>query len=77
MTAGFQYQYLRRDIFNFIYHVIPYFQGGYHLFQIMDTNVGGYPMLIVGIIECIVLGWVYGRLFLDYFFVFSTPLYAF
>ena len=36
-------------------------QGGFHLFNIMDTQVGGYPLLMVGIFELIAISWVYGE----------------
>ncbi|XP_013390656.1 sodium- and chloride-dependent glycine transporter 1 [Lingula anatina] len=35
-------------------------KSGHFLFDLVDTYIGGFPLLFVGLFECIVLQWVYG-----------------
>ncbi|XP_019647388.1 PREDICTED: sodium- and chloride-dependent glycine transporter 2-like [Branchiostoma belcheri] len=35
-------------------------QGGFYLLQLMDNYSGTFSLLIVAIVECLVVGWVYG-----------------
>ncbi|XP_066287463.1 sodium- and chloride-dependent glycine transporter 2-like [Branchiostoma lanceolatum] len=35
-------------------------QGGFYLLQLMDNYSGTFSLLVVAIVECVVVGWVYG-----------------
>ncbi|XP_064598139.1 sodium- and chloride-dependent glycine transporter 1-like isoform X2 [Liolophura sinensis] len=35
-------------------------QGGQYLLTLIDANIGGYPFLVVGLMELITLNWIYG-----------------
>lgn len=35
-------------------------QGGFYLFNLADYYIGGFPLLIVGLLECVALCYVYG-----------------
>ena len=37
-------------------------QGGFYVVNMVDTYVGGFPLLFVGLFECLVLQYVYGKL---------------
>ncbi|KAI0218826.1 Sodium- and chloride-dependent glycine transporter 2 [Lamellibrachia satsuma] len=39
---------------------VAFFQGGFYLFNIIDTYAGGFPRLFTGIFELIAIIWVYG-----------------
>jgi solute carrier family 6 amino acid transporter-like protein 5/7/9/14 len=42
------------------------FDGGYELFELVDTYSGGWNVLVISLCECIAIGWVYGvRRFLN------------
>ncbi|CAL1528298.1 unnamed protein product [Lymnaea stagnalis] len=34
--------------------------GGFYLLELVDYSVSGFPLLVVGLIECVVINWVYG-----------------
>ncbi|BFZ16051.1 hypothetical protein BsWGS_19090 [Bradybaena similaris] len=34
--------------------------GGIYLLELVDYSVGGFPLLVVGIVECIAINWIYG-----------------
>ena len=42
-----------------MYNVI--FQGGNYVLTIMDDYSGGWNVLLIAILECISIGWVYGK----------------
>ena len=46
----------------------PYFdfitQGGAYMLQLMDTYCGGWSILLIGLVECIAVAWVYGKVFI-------------
>jgi len=35
-------------------------QGGAYMLQLMDTYCGGWAILIIGLMECVAVAWVYG-----------------
>ncbi|KAL5005592.1 hypothetical protein ScPMuIL_016750 [Solemya velum] len=35
-------------------------QGGHYLFNLVDNSLGGFPVLIIGLFECIVIFYIYG-----------------
>ena len=35
--------------------------GGIFLLELVDYSVGGFPLLIVGMVECIAINWIYGE----------------
>ncbi|XP_071087647.1 uncharacterized protein [Haliotis cracherodii] len=35
-------------------------QGGVHILQLMDEYLAGFPHLVIGLVMCIAIGWVYG-----------------
>jgi SNF family Na+-dependent transporter len=37
------------------------FQGGNYVLTIMDDYSGGWNVLLIAILECISIGWVYGK----------------
>ena len=37
------------------------FQGGNYLLQLMDTYCTGWGLLIIALVECIAVSWVYGK----------------
>ena len=39
-----------------------YMKGGYYWFNLIDTFIGGFPLLITGLIEIIALIYIYGSL---------------
>jgi solute carrier family 6 amino acid transporter-like protein 5/7/9/14 len=42
-----------------MYNVI--FQGGNYVLTVMDDYSGGWNVLLIAILECISIGWVYGK----------------
>lgn len=38
--------------------------GGIYLLELVDYSVGGFPLLIVGIVEIIAINWIYGKIIL-------------
>ncbi|XP_012944276.1 sodium- and chloride-dependent glycine transporter 1 [Aplysia californica] len=34
--------------------------GGIYLLELVDYSVGGFPLLIVGLVECVAINWIYG-----------------
>jgi len=36
-------------------------QGGQYWIELMDKHSGGWALLLIGAIECIAVGWVYGK----------------
>lgn len=36
-------------------------QGGFYVVNMVDTYVGGFPLLFIGLFECVVLQYVYGE----------------
>ena len=36
------------------------------MLQLMDTYCGGWGLLIIGLLECISLGWIYGKISMFY-----------
>ena len=36
-------------------------QGGIYVFQLVDWFIASLTLIIVGFLECMVLGWVYGK----------------
>lgn len=49
------------QILTYVYVYCLYLQGGIYLFQIMDWYVGAVTLMLVSILECVVLTWVYGH----------------
>lgn len=39
--------------------------GGIHLLGLVDYSVGGFPLLIVGVAECVAINWIYGKIYLS------------
>ena len=39
-----------------------FFQGGMYVLQLMDWYSASFSVLIIAMIECIVINWIYGRL---------------
>jgi len=39
-------------------------QGGNYLLQLMDTYCTGWGLLIIALVECIAVSWVYGQSFI-------------
>lgn len=37
------------------------YQGGFYVLSLIDEYIAGYPLLIVGILQVIVVPWVYGK----------------
>jgi len=37
-------------------------QGGFYLFNIVDSSVGGFPLLVIGVFEIISVVYIYGKL---------------
>lgn len=37
------------------------FQGGIYVLELLDSSVSGFPLLFVGLYECIALCYVYGK----------------
>lgn len=35
-------------------------RGGFFVLNLIDTYIAGYPLLIVGLLEVVVVGWIYG-----------------
>ena len=31
------------------------------MLQLMDTYTGGWAILLIGLVECIAVGWIYGK----------------
>ena len=51
-------------LMDFIFEVLVlYFQGGMYMLQLMDNYAATYSTLIIGLCECIALGWIYGEQF--------------
>ena len=49
-------------LMDFIFKVLVlYFQGGMYMLQLMDNYAATYSTLIIGLCECIALGWIYGE----------------
>lgn len=44
-----------------MYSVIVGFQGGIYLFQVMDWYSATFSLIMIGWLECIVIGWFYGE----------------
>jgi len=40
-----------------------------YLLEIVDSAVSGFPLLFVGLFECLVINWIYGKY--DIYFIFS------
>ncbi len=38
---------------------VHYFQGGMYLFVLMDKYAAGWSLLVIAIMECIAIGWIY------------------
>lgn len=34
--------------------------GGIYLLNLVDFSIGGFPLLIFGLLECVVISWIYG-----------------
>lgn len=35
--------------------------GGIYLLNLVDYSVSGFPLLFVGLLECMALSWIYGK----------------
>ncbi|XP_063440085.1 sodium- and chloride-dependent glycine transporter 1-like [Mytilus trossulus] len=35
-------------------------RGGFYLFELVDNSISGFPLLFVGLFECIAINWIYG-----------------
>lgn len=42
-----------------------FFQGGMWLLNLVDYSVSGFPLLFVGLLECIALNWIYRKYWLQ------------
>ena len=52
---------LSYPIFSEIITNINLFKGGLHILDLLDKAVGGFPFLLIGLLEFIAIGWIYGR----------------
>ena len=41
-------------------HIFKLFKGGFYVLNLIDDAFAGYPLLVVGILQVIVVPWVYG-----------------
>lgn len=57
--SGFQDILCCRNIANINVH--SDFQGGFHLVNLLDTMMTGYPMVTLGLVECLALQYIYGE----------------
>ena len=49
-------------LMDFIFEaLVLYFQGVMYMLQLMDNYAATYSTLIIGLCECIALGWIYGE----------------
>lgn len=42
------------------------FQGGMYVLQLMDHYSAGFCVLIIAIVECLVINWIYGQYWTDF-----------
>jgi len=42
---------------------MSFFQGGNYLLQLMDTYCTGWGLLLIALVECVAVSWVYGKIF--------------
>ena len=57
--SGFQDILCCRNFTNINMH--SDFQGGFHLVNLLDTMMTGYPMVTLGLVECLALQYIYGE----------------
>jgi len=57
LHCAFTFVFLRSALFTFVCH----FQGGMWLLNLVDYSVSGFPLLFVGLFECVALNWIYRK----------------
>jgi hypothetical protein len=41
--------------------LFPVEQGGLYVLNLIDQYLGGFPWLVIGVVELFCIGWVYGK----------------
>ena len=43
-------------------NAIVFPQGGFYLLNLFDVSLGGFPLLFIGLVECVAIVYVYGKM---------------
>ena len=55
-----------KNLLTYLLTWFAIFQGGNYLLQLMDTYCTGWGLLIIALVECVAVSWVYGKSVLLY-----------